>query len=247
MVSSFRLGFAGESHDVRQLRMDSRAESDTDVPSPIDLRDPEDAREWVATAEQKRPWRARFRQVIAEFLCSVDTGAVPRVLELGSGPGLLAEAILRRCPVTQYTLFDFSAPMLEMSRERLAGHTSVTFIRGDFKLSGWTEALQAPFDAVVAMQAVHEIRHKRHVTALYRGVRELLRPGGALVVCDHSPGALGGRSTALYATASEQHDAFCAAGFEQVRTDLEMEGMYVCIGLRPRVSEGLGPRGAPEG
>jgi predicted methyltransferase len=124
--------------------------------------------------------------------------------------------------------------MLEMSRERLAGHPSVTFVRGDFKMGGWTEALKVPFDAVVAMQAVHEIRHKRRLPGLYREVRELLRPGGALVVCDHSPSAFAGRATDLYATTIEQYDAFSAAGFEQVGTELELEGMYLCIGLRPR-------------
>src|SRR4051812_28732284 len=86
-------------------------QSDEDVPSPIDLRDPKDAQEWVATAEQKRPWRTRFRQAFAELLDSLAAGPA-RVLELGSGPGLLAEAILRVCSVAEYTLFDFSLPML---------------------------------------------------------------------------------------------------------------------------------------
>jgi ubiquinone/menaquinone biosynthesis C-methylase UbiE len=212
--------------------MDSGTDCDTDVPSPIDLRDPKDAGEWVATAEQKRPWRARFREAITESLRSA--GAYPaRVLELGSGPGLLAEAILRRCSVEHYTLFDFSLPMLEMSRERLAGRHSVTLVHGDFKMPGWTDAVKGPFDAIVAMQSVHEIRHKRHIPGLYREVRGLLRPGGSLLVCDHSPGADRRRATALYATASEQHAAFRAAGFENVRTDVEMEGMYLCIGYRP--------------
>jgi SAM-dependent methyltransferase len=208
-------------------------QSDADVPSPIDLRDPKDAREWVATAEQKRPWRGRFRQVITDRVRAAATGPV-RVLELGSGPGLLAEAILRACPVSQYTLLDFSAPMLEMSRERLAEHVAVSFVCSDFKRPGWTQALQAPFDAVVAMQSVHEIRHKRHLPGLYREVLGLLRPGGILVVCDHSPERSSMvRASALCATASEQREAFQSAGFEDVRTVLELEGMYVCTGLRP--------------
>jgi SAM-dependent methyltransferase len=212
--------------------MDSPADSDADVPSPIDFRDPKDAREWVATAEQRRPWRVRLRQAITELLCSMDLGQA-RILELGSGPGLLAEAILGACPVSQYTLFDLSTTMLEMSRERLAGIARVAFVRGDFKLAGWTESLQSPFDAIVAMQAVHEIRHKRHFAGLYRDVRGLLRPGGALVVCDHSPSALGGKSP-LCATVDEQQDAFRAAGFEEFRVALELEGMYICTGNRPR-------------
>jgi SAM-dependent methyltransferase len=209
-------------------------EARVDVPSPIDLRDPRDARQWVATAERKRPWRAHLRQVIAQSLCSAAAGPA-HILELGSGPGLLAEAILSACPVRHYTLFDFSMPMLEMSRERLAGHATVSFVHGDFKVDGWTQGLQDPFDVIVAMQSVHEIRHKRHLPGLYGQLRELLRPGGCLLVCDHSPRPDKDMSTALYATPSEQHAAFRAAGLEQVRTELEMEGMYICMGRRPVV------------
>jgi SAM-dependent methyltransferase len=208
------------------------ADSDEDVPSPIDLRDPGDARAWVATAEQKRPWRARLRGIIAETLGAL-VGRPNRVLELGSGPGLLAEAILRGGSVGHYTLFDFSLPMLEMSRARLGGHPAATFVQGDFKTPRWAEGLAGPFDAVVSMQAVHELRHKRHAPGLYRAVRGLLRPGGWLLVCDHRPVADSGPPAALFATANEQEVAFRAAGFEDVRTALELEGMYLCIGRRP--------------
>lgn len=207
-------------------------EWDQDVPSPIDLRDPRDADEWVATADRKRPWRAQIRTAIAELLRSAKP-APRRVLELGAGPGLLAEAILRVCSLDNYTLFDFSPPMLDMSRARLASHPSATFVCGDFKLPDWSKGLLAPFDAVVSMQAVHEIRHKRHVAGLYGQARSLLRPGGLLIVCDHIPPDDSPRSTALNSTEAEQHSAFATAGFVEVGTHLVLNGLYVCTGLRP--------------
>lgn len=74
---------------------------DGDVPSPIDLRDLRDASEWVADADLKRPWRVQLRGAFVELLRS---SAPPprRVLELGPGPGLLAETILQACTLENY-------------------------------------------------------------------------------------------------------------------------------------------------
>jgi SAM-dependent methyltransferase len=207
-------------------------DQDEDVPSPIDLRDPSDANEWVAASDRTRPWRVQIRNVIAE-LVRATSSSHRRVLELGAGPGLLAEAILRSCDLDNYTLFDFSPPMLAMSRARLADYPSTHFILGDFKLVGWTDVFGAPFDVVVAMQAVHEIRHKRHVPGLYRQILSILRPGGLLVVCDHTPPDNSSRFAPLHSTEVEQHAALASAGFADVETHLVSNGLYVCTAVRP--------------
>lgn len=157
-----------------------------DVPSGIDLRDPAVARTWTLEADAKRPWREQLRAAIANTL-NAEMPPVRRVLELGSGPGQLAERVLRTCAIDSYTLLDFSPPMLDLSRERVGHHPAAEFVLGHFKQPGWSEPLASPFDAVVTMQAVHEIRHKRHVPALYRQIFEIVRPGGLLLVCDHVP------------------------------------------------------------
>ena len=205
-------------------------ESD-DVPSAIDLRDPADAHAWAREAELKRPWRDQLRGAIAEAL---DASSLPvrRVLELGSGPGLLAECVLRSCAVERYTLLDFSPPMLELSRARVGPHPAATFVLADFKQPGWTRSVEAPFDAVIAMQAVHEIRHKRHILGLYRQVHALLCPGGLLLVCDHAPPNERAFSIALFATEEEQHAALAGAGFVGIETELFLHGLYLCRGSR---------------
>jgi SAM-dependent methyltransferase len=203
-----------------------------DVPSPIDLREQSDAAEWAATADSKRPWRAGVRTAIADLLRGATLPA-RRVLELGPGPGWLAEVILRTCPIDHYTLFDFSPPMLDMCRARLGAHLAVDFVLGDFTRPNWTKDVPAPFDAVVAMQAVHEVRHKRHVPSLYRQVRELILPDGLFVVCDHVPPSESARMTALHSTPSEQHAALASAGFERISTNLVLNGLYVCSGTAP--------------
>lgn len=202
-------------------------ETDADVPSPIDLRDPRDAHDWVREADRKRPWREQFRQTFAALL-----GASPlpvrRVLELGSGPGFLAERILASCTIDHYTLLDFSPPMLELSRERVGHHPAARFVLGDFKHPDWTRELDAPFDAAVAMQAVHEIRHRRHVPPLYRQIHSILRPGGLLLVCDHEPLDDSPRQIALHSTEREQHAALASAGFVGVTTELFVNRLYLC-------------------
>lgn len=199
-----------------------------DVPSPIDLRSAADARAWADEAERKRPWRPRLRAAIADAVVEHTTGARQRVLELGPGPGWLAEELLGRGVVERYTLLDFSLPMLELARARLGFRPELAYVHGDFTSDVWPAMVEGPCDAVVAMQAVHEVRHKRHLAGLYRHARGVLRAGGLLVVCDHEPGeAADARRTALFATAAEQRDAMTMAGFGGVVARLELEGMYV--------------------
>jgi SAM-dependent methyltransferase len=204
---------------------------DQDVPSPIDLRDPADAATWAAEADAKRPWRAQIRTAFAALLRDALTPPL-RILELGPGPGLLAEVILTTCQVERYTLFDFSPPMLEMCRQRLGDH-AIDFVLGDFKQENWTKALSPPLDAVVTMQAVHELRHKRHAPHLYSQLRPLLRPGGMLVICDHTPLDDSARYRALNATVLEQHAALASAGLARITTHLTLHGLYLCSATRP--------------
>jgi SAM-dependent methyltransferase len=204
---------------------------DDDVPSGIDLRKREDATVWAQEADQKRPWRVQIRSAIAS---SIQARGQPRVLELGPGPGLLAELVLQSSEVAEYTLLDFSAPMLEMSRARLGPDRPVRYVLGDFTDPTWPALLSPPYDVVVAMQSVHELRHKRHAPALYTRIFDLLAAGGLLLVCDHSPQHLiSHRANELHSTAEDQHRAMASAGFVDVRTELELNGLYLCSARRP--------------
>ena len=188
-------------------------QSDTpvDVPSPIDFRLPSDAAEWAATAMVKRPWRqAFFRAFVSELghLVSAESS----ILELGSGPGFLAREILESLPGVAYTALDFSAPMHALAKERLGTLAQrVHFLELDFKTPEWATGLSS-YDAVVTLQAVHELRHKRHAASLYTVVRRVLRPGGLFLVCDHVCGE-SGMNASLYMTVDEHRNALRDAGF----------------------------------
>lgn len=200
----------------------------TDVPPGVDFLDDAQTDAWVLACEIDKPWRVPVRERFVELATELPAGA--RVLEVGSGPGLLAEAILDRCQdIESYTLLDFSPRMLELSRERLFRFPKASFVEGDFKSRNWSAVLSGKFTAILAMQSVHEVRHKRHVPGLYREFAELLVPGGILAVCDGKPRLpLSLAHSCLYMTPEEQLAAFASAGFPDTRVVLEF-GTHVLV------------------
>jgi SAM-dependent methyltransferase len=148
------------------------------------------------------------------------------VLELGSGPGFLAAHLLAALPELSVTLLDFSAPMHELARTRLALHLQrVSFIERSFKDPDWFASLEV-FDFVITNQAVHELRHKRHATTLHKQVRHLLGPHSRYLVSDHYAGDGGMSNTDLYMSVEEHHQALATAGY-QVISELKRKGGMV--------------------
>ena len=88
-----------------------------DVPSAADFHDPTQARAWAERTQRERPYRQAFLDRITSEVSRLAHGA-SHILELGSGPGFLADHILRRGPFLEsYVLLDFSQAMLDASRE----------------------------------------------------------------------------------------------------------------------------------
>lgn len=183
------------------------------VPSDHRFDDPDYVRAWADGINERRPGRAA---VFARMATELGSAAVAprRVLELGSGPGMLAEHLLDARPeIGEYTLFDFSGPMHDLARERLARHAHrCRHVVGSFLDDGWTTLLSGGFDAVVSLQAVHELRDAELIPRLYRKVRaDLLVPGATMLVADmvNLPGSHAGHLLSVHAHA----DAFLEAGF----------------------------------
>ena len=199
------------------------SDPDIDVPSPIDLRSMVDARDWTDSAMLKRPWREEFFHRIAQELACLD-GSPCTVLELGSGPGFLAQWILEALSSVDYIALDFSASMHTLAKECLGDRSRrVQFVEADFRFSNWIAGLPKCY-AIVTMQAVHELRHKRHAGSLYKNVRELLHRDGVFLMCDHFVGDGGMTNTELYMTPEEHVLTLEAAGFVRVELLLRKGG-----------------------
>lgn len=108
-------------------------------------------------------------------------------LDLGSGSGLLAIAILTRHPEAKATLVDFSEPMMDAARDLLGEDATLpSFVLADLGSPSWvdTVAADAPYDAIVSGFAIHHLPHER-TAALYREVLPLLRPGAFFINVEH--------------------------------------------------------------
>ena len=192
-----------------------------DVPSPIDLRLMEDARPWAETALAKRPARP---EIFDAFAREIGRDGV-RVLELGSGPGFLADHLLRALPGLRYVALDFSPAMHQLAAERLGERGArVAFVERSFREPDWVEGLGL-FDVVVTNQAVHELRHKDYAPTLHAQVRPLLAPGGAYLCCDHFLGEGGLSNDQMYMTVAGQREALLRGGFASVDEVLVKGGL----------------------
>jgi len=197
---------------------------DADVPSPIDFCDADQAGDWARNA-QARPGRAAIFSAFVRELSQLPEGR-GTVLELGSGPGFLAERLLRALPDLRLVLLDYSPAMHELARARLGTLcASVTFVTRNFREPGWKDGL-GPFDAVVTNQSVHELRHKRHALSLHRQVRGILKRDAPYLVADHFCGEGGMSNAQLYMSCDEQRQVLGSAGFADV-TRVESSGSLV--------------------
>ncbi len=203
-----------------------------EIPPGVDFHDPRQARTWVADTVASRPWRAAFFAAFASTL-NAELGRGAAIVELGSGPGHLAAVLLERCQPRSYTAIDFSAAMHDLAQQHLgAAADRVTFLLRDFRRPDWTAGLDG-VDAVVTMQAAHEVRHKTRLPALLASVHAVLRPGGLLLFCDHYAGTQTGKRRELALERDEQARALEAAGFASVTLLRDEGSMALYSGRRP--------------
>lgn len=197
-----------------------------DVSSPIDLRNYEDALEWQETANIKRPWRKDFFDYYVELM-KTNRSDPCHILELGSGPGFLAQHLLSQLDHIEYTAFDFSEVMHQLAQEKLnsSEQSRVKYFVGNFKESNWQNALDQKYDFIIIHQALHELRHKQHAANFHKIVRTLLNPDGIYLVCDHLcvPHAM--QNNQLYMNKQEHLDALSQASFQEIKMPLEIEGL----------------------
>jgi 2-polyprenyl-3-methyl-5-hydroxy-6-metoxy-1,4-benzoquinol methylase len=101
-----------------------------------------------------------------------------RILDAGCGPGLVAEALLQ----AGYRVHgvDLSAEMIARARKRCEQYGE----RAEFEQKSlFDSTLTGLFDGAISRFVLH---HTQDPLAFIRRQAELLRPGGVLVLCDHT-------------------------------------------------------------
>jgi tRNA (cmo5U34)-methyltransferase len=131
---------------------------------------------------QARDYDSAIRTYIPhyeEMIATVVALARGEVIDLGTGTGALAEAILHASPTTRVKLVDIDPAMLEAAGARVGRYGE----RAELVKATFEKAL-APCDAVVASLALHHVAELAKKRALYKRIHDALRPGGVLLVAD---------------------------------------------------------------
>lgn len=196
-----------------------------EVASPIDLKDPEEALLWANEANLKRPWRYDFFDVYVNKVKSLYRENI-HVLEIGSGPGFLAQHLLQHYPEIQYTAVDFSQAMHELSKSKLlSSELERTEYRiADFKQTDWFLSL-GQFDVVIIHQALHELRHKAYASTFHKQVKALLKDDAIYFVCDHIFASDAMQNNQLYISVVEHFQSFEEAEYTQVELIKDYKGL----------------------
>jgi trans-aconitate methyltransferase len=194
-----------------------------------DLRTQEDVAEWTAGLLTRSPERSELMQHIEAQLKALPF-PTPQVVELGPGPGLLAEMLLRDLPEMSYTGLDSSELLLIFAQTKLAPFGQrASLIRADLNTDDWLEHLPVEIHAIISLQALHDLGDENHIHRMYGLARQLLVPGGLLLNADFvvppgqdNPEQPGRRSI------SRHLELLQAQGFERVACTLEI-GQFGCL------------------
>lgn len=148
---------------------------------------------WIEEARPRDERRVAYLQKLVGWLPSTKATAI-RVLDVGGGYGLLSQQVLDIFPNSTVVLHDYSEPMFEHARQRLAwAGDRVSYVKADLFDPAWSRAVGGPFDAAVSAIAIHNLRDPRRIRAVYGEICPLLKPGGCFLNYDRVTAAKPGQ------------------------------------------------------
>ena len=101
------------------------------------------------------------------------------ILELGIGPGYLADYLLNRLPNISYEGLDFSEAMLKIAENRLGKYTDrVVFTQADLTKDSWVTKINQRPKVVVSTWALHDLFSPENIEFVYQKTKSILLPGG---------------------------------------------------------------------
>jgi tRNA (cmo5U34)-methyltransferase len=129
-----------------------------------------------------------MRDEVFAFMASVapfEREAPLRILDLGSGHGVLAAAMLEAFPNAQAIGLDLSDAMMEVGKERMARFGNrFRYQEGDFSPGALPPEVAGPFDLVVSSLAIHHATPEGK-QRLYADLYKHLDDGGCVLILDN--------------------------------------------------------------
>lgn len=159
------------------------------------VRTDSEARRWEARLNRERPQRTMAADWIAAQV-SASNRSSPRVVELACGAGFLAEVLQRQLPGIRYCGFDLSPHLTDYARRRFEvdrgqrrDGSELEFRCANLVTDDWTAQLvemgwAGEVDAVVSIQALHDLGQLVQQKQVLKQARRLLRAGGLLAYAD---------------------------------------------------------------
>ena len=165
-----------------------------------------------------------FHHILAQLVLLDDESL--HIVELASGPGILAEFLLERLPNATYEGMDYSEPMLTLARERTGRFGErVHLHQVDLRERDWPSAALRKPRAVISMQAMHDVGEEPEHEAVYTAACQLLAPQGLFLNADLVRQSGNGPSRIPL----DRHLAMLtSAGFPDVTSSLTI-GPYSCL------------------
>jgi ubiquinone/menaquinone biosynthesis C-methylase UbiE len=149
-----------------------------------DWHSPSYVEEWIArdlTRDAER--RTRLREMLGAAPSA--RAAAIAVLDVGGGYGVVSEEVLGQFPQARVTLQDYSRPMLDAARRRLAQYCDrVGYVLADLRDPAWADAVGGPFDLAVSAIAIHNLRRLDRIAQCYCGIARVLKPGALFLDYD---------------------------------------------------------------
>ena len=140
--------------------------------------------EWITRDAARDPERRPLLREMLSF-APFPRDAELEVLDVGAGYGAVSEEVLQAFPAARVTLQDYSRPMLDHARQRLAGRSDqLRYVLCDLIDPSWPRQVGGPFDLAVSAIALHNLRDLENIFACYRVIHDLLKPAGSFLNCD---------------------------------------------------------------
>ena len=141
---------------------------------------------WESHLNRRWPYRYELAELFRGALRALRADGAPlRVVEIATGPGMVARHLLTRMPHLIYTGVDYSRPLADYARRRLARFGDrARILQANLNADGWLAEITGDVDAFISLQSMHDLGDERRVTRIYREAYELLSVGGLFLNAD---------------------------------------------------------------